>query len=307
MLKKFTFKKIAITTLLLLLAIILYNYPEEINEIQEKSYDNKIDIFLIDENDFVALTKIKTDSENVNDKIVSIINALILDKDNENIPQGFKGVLSKDTKLNSFDLNDGLLKLDFNKSLLETSEENENKMIEALVFSLTTLKEVQKIMIFVDGVRLNELPQTHKKLDLYLDRSYGINKVVDISTFNNTNLVTVYYLNKYHDEYYFVPVSFVSNDNSDKIEIIINNLKSNKTNGNLLSYLDYQVELMNYEKRENEFVLDFNNVLINYLNDSKLMEEVKYAISYSIYDTYGIQNVIFMVDSLKIDEFRLEM
>lgn len=307
MLKKFTFKKIAITTLLLLLAIILYNYPEEINEIQKKSYDNKIDIFLIDENDFVALTKIKTESEDVNDKIASIINALILDKDNDNIPQGFKGVLSKDTKLNSFDLNNGLLKLDFNKSLLEISEENENKMIEALVFSLTTLKEVQKIMIFVDGVRLNELPQTHKKLDLYLDRSYGINKVVDISTFNNTNLVTVYYLNKYHDEYYYVPVSFVSNDNSDKIEIIINNLKSNKTNGNLLSYLDYQVELMNYEKKENEFILDFNNVLINYLDDSKLMEEVKYAISYSIYDTYGIQNVIFMVDSLKIDEFRLEM
>lgn len=307
MLKRFTFKKFSIATLLLLLAIILYNYPEEINEIPKKEDCKKLNIFLIDENDFVALTKINSYSNNIDDKINSIIEALIFDKENESIPEGFKGVLPKNTKLNSFDLKDGLLKLDFNSALLDVSLNNENKVIEALTFSLTSLSEVNKIMVFIDGVHLTELPQSHKKLGLYLDRSYGINKVIDITTFNNTNLVTVYYLNKYNDEYYYVPVSFVSNNDEDKIEIIIKNLKTNKVNGNLLSYLDYQVELMNYEKKENEFLLDFNDALINYVYDSKLMEEVKYAISYSIYDTYGIENVVFMVDSVEIDEFRLEI
>ena len=179
-------------------------------------------------------------------------------------------------------------------------------MIEAIIYSLTTIKDINKIMIFVDNNHLDELPNSHKKLDLYLDRSYGINKIYDITTFNNTKVVTVYHLNKNND-YYYIPITYVVNSEEDKVEIIINNLKSNKLNSsNLLSHLNYQVELMNFEKNENEILLNFNDVLFESIYNGKLKEEVKYAIAYSIYDTIGISNITFEINSTIIDEFRLE-
>ena len=307
MLKKFTFKKIAVSTLLLLLALILYNYPEEINEDVEIKNDKKINIYLIDENDFIGMTEISSASNSNNEKIEEILNSLIINSPlSNNLPKGFKAIIPENTKILNYELKDGLLKINFSKEFLNIDEENEEKMIEAIIYSLTTIKDINKIMIFVDNNHLDELPNSHKKLDLYLDRSYGINKIYDITTFNNTKVVTVYHLNKNND-YYYIPITYVVNSEEDKVEIIINNLKSNKLNSsNLLSHLNYQVELMNFEKNENEILLNFNDVLFESIYNGKLKEEVKYAIAYSIYDTIGISNITFEINSTIIDEFRLE-
>lgn len=306
MLKKFTFRKFAISSLLLLLAFILYNYPEEINT--SKQNDNAssfINVYLIDQNDLVSLTKIKSVGENTNDYIKSIINSLIIGN-NDEIPNGFSAIIPKGTKLIEFALENNLLKLNFSKEFFNVSYDDEEKMIEAIIYSLTTLPGIENIMIFVENNLLLELPNSHKKLDPYLNKSFGINKVVDISTFKNTQNVTVYYLSK-NINYYYIPVTYITDNDLDKIEIIINSLKSNKFNSsNLLSHLDYQVELMNYEADENFFLLNFNNVFLNNIYDGQLKEEVKYSLSYSIIDTFGVENVVFQVNSQKIDEFILE-
>lgn len=305
MLKKLTFKKFAISTLLLLLAIILYNYPEEINEVKKTTNQESFDIFLIDENNYVAMTKIKAKNEKET-KIEQIINALIIGNDPTNLPEKFNASIPENTTLLDYSLKDGLLKINFSKEFLNVTEENENKMIESIIFSLTTIKDVKNIMIFVEGERLQELPNSHKKLDLYLNRNFGINKVIDINDFHNTSMVTIYYLSKNND-YYYIPVSYISNNNKDKIDIIINNLKSNRlNNSNLLSHLNYQVELMNYEATEEEVSLNFNDILLDSVYEGKLKEEVKYAVSYSIRDSLGFENINFLVNSNKIDEFRLE-
>ncbi len=307
MLKKLTFNKIAISTLLLLLSFLLYNYPEEINqEVKVNDNGKKINIYLIDENDFVGMTEVNSNSQNINERIEELLNALIINKSNDKLPNGFKAIIPEGTKVLSYDLEDSLLKVNFSKEFLKVNKENEEKMMEAIIFSLTTINDIKKIMIFVEGERLLELPNSKKKLDLYLDRSYGINKVYELTSITDSKMVTVYHLTKNND-YYYIPISYISNSNEDKVEIIINNLKSNRLNSsNLLSHLDYQVELMNYEASENAISLNFNGILLKSVYDGKLKEEVKYAIFYSLHDTLGIQDVKFAVDSRTIDEFRLE-
>ena len=221
------------------------------------------------------------------------------------LPMGFKPIIPENTRLLGYSLDDELLKVDFSKEFLDISLDDEDKLIQSIVYSLTTLDEVSKIMIFIEGERLDSLPVSHKKLDLYLDRNYGINRVVDISKLSGSKMVTVYYLGKYND-YYYIPISYITDDRSESIEIIINNLRSNRLNSSYLSsHLDYQVELMNYEKNDDEFFLNFNESLLKNMFDGKLKEEVKYALSYSILDTYNIENVVFQVNSNKIDELRL--
>ena len=297
MIKVFTFRRICIVTLLLLLAIILYSYPEEINGnvVDNKTCDS-INIFLIDENDYVAMTTMNTDKD-FDKKINSIVNALVYGDGK------LKGVLNKDVKLLSYSVDGDLLKLNFNKSFLDVSIDDEENMIESIIYSFTSLNNINKVMIFVEGERLSELPKSHRKLDLYLDRSYGINRIVDITSIVDTKMVTIYYPN---NSDYYIPISYIVNDSDDKVNIIVKYAKTNRfNNSNLSSHLDYQVELMNYEATENEVFLNFNEVLLDSVYDGKLKEEVKYAISYSVFDTLGVDNVIFSINSIQIDEFRL--
>ncbi|MGN1371417.1 MAG: GerMN domain-containing protein [Candidatus Coprovivens sp.] len=297
MIKVFTFRRICIVTLLLLLAIILYSYPEEINEnvVDNKTCDS-INIFLIDENDYVAMTTMNTDKD-FDKKINSIVNALVYGDGK------LKGVLNKDVKLLSYSVDGDLLKLNFNKSFLDVSIDDEENMIESIIYSFTSLNNINKVMIFVEGERLSELPKSHRKLDLYLDRSYGINRIVDITSIVDTKMVTIYYPN---NSDYYIPISYIVNDSDDKVNIIVKYAKTNRfNNSNLSSHLDYQVELMNYEATENEVFLNFNEVLLVSVYDGKLKEEVKYAISYSVFDTLGVDKVIFSINSVQIDEFRL--
>lgn len=304
MLKIFTFRKIAITTLLLVLGVILYNYPEQINQsINEDIKNDEINIYLIDRNYFVAMTKIDSNAKTNYEMIDEILDTLL---NNEKVPDGFSSVFPSGTKVINYSLDEDLLKIDFTKEFLNIKLKDEEKMIESLIYSLTSIEGINKIMIFVEGEKLNELPNSKKKLGLYLDRNYGINKVINITSLDDSKMVTVYYFNNEDDNKYYVPVSYIVNDNNDKIEIIIKNLKSNNLNSsNLSSYLDYQVELMNYESNESYFLLNFNEYLLSSVYDGKLQEEVKYAFFYSIYDTFGVDKVVFEVNSQKIDEFGL--
>ncbi len=301
MIKRYSFRKILITSLLLLVALILYSFPEELEtNIEEEHYDS-INIYLIDSNNYVAMTSIISNGSSFDDKLKSIINGLTIG--NSNVYEGFSPIIPINTKLLSYSLDKGLLKVDFSKELLNISIDNEDRMIQSIIYSLSSLPDVERIMIFVEGNKLNELPKSHKRLDLYLDRSYGINKVIDIDSLSGNQMVTVYYLGSYDS---YVPISFITNDDEEKIDIIVNSLKTNRMNSsNLSSHLDYQVELMNYEKIDDEFFVNFSDSLLDSVYDGKLKEEVKYALSYSILDSYDVESVVFQVNSNKIDELRL--
>ena len=90
-------------------------------------------------------------------------------------------------------LDNKLLKLDFSKELLNINKENEEKLIESLIYSLTELEEIDNIMIFIDGQILTKLPNSNKNLPLLLNRNYGINKIYDLTIIDNTSKVTIFY------------------------------------------------------------------------------------------------------------------
>ena len=102
---------------------------------------------------------------------------------------------------------------------------------------------------------------------------------------------------------YYTPVTTITNKENEKVEIIIEKLKTAPTyQTNLVSYLGTNTELLNYEILENSVNLSFNNHILN-LNDNEIMEEVKYTIALSIRDTYNINETIFYVDNMLIDAF----
>ncbi len=262
-----------------------------------KPYENSI--YLLDEDKMVSRVNILYKNDDIIKKAQEIIESLTIDSTKSNyIPNGFKALIPKGTKVLSINFQDNILKVNFDKNILKVSKENEEKMIEAIVFSLTSIKEVEKVMIFVEDNQLFYLPHSNKSLPLVLDRNYGINKVYDLTRIDKTSKTTVYYIKKNEDTTYFVPVTYIDNRDNNKVEIIIDELKSSSTTQmNLMSFLTSNTELLKYDQKEQEINLSFNKYLLSDFKKKKMLEEVKYAISLSLNDSMNIKKVNFYVEN----------
>ncbi len=308
MIKKMAIKKFTIIALSFLILLIVYLFPkkhETYNFTTNVSYvvSEKMPIYLILNDSYVSRCNVLKTSDNLNDLIKEVIENLTIDSNNTNIPKGFKKVIPKNTKVKDISISDGLLKINFSKEVLNVSLENEEKMLEAIIYSLTEIKDVNKIMIFVEGELLKNLPNSKKILPNILDRSYGINKTYDISSFKDVTKVTTYYVSKNEDNIYYTPVTSLSNDKKEKIEIIIEKLKSNPTyNTNLVSYLTNEAKLLQYKILENSVNVSFNNEILS-LDNKNIIEEIKYSVALSIKDTYMINETVFYVDGVLVDAF----
>lgn len=298
MLKKSSIRRIMIATLALIILLIIYIFPtkESISESLTYIEAEKLPIFLIDKMEYVARTSVVKNKKEINEIISQIIETLTINSPKSSyIPEGFMAIIPENTHLLNFDLNDGLLKLNFDQNILNVKKDDEEKLIEAILYSLTELKEINKISLYVDNKPLTKMP-SGKKIPAILDKSYGINKIYNLDSIKDTSKTTVYYLSKNNDLYYYVPVTTISNENCEKVEIIIKELKTTPIyHTNLISYLASSTNLVNYELLENSISLSFDNYLIANLNDDKILEEVKYSIALSLRDSYGVNEVSFNV------------
>ena len=304
MFKRLALKKLLIVSLSFVILLLLYLFPNNDNYHIKTTltYIEKdtIPIYLIDDNNYVSRFEVIKKSADLNDLINEIISNLTIDNKNY-IPNNFKKIIPKGTKILNKEIENDLLKINFSKELLSIDEDNEEKMIEAIIYSLTEISNINKIMIFVEGNILKELPNSKKTLPLILDRSYGINKIYDLNSMKDINKITTYYVNTNSNYSYYIPVTTITNNNDEKVKIIIEKLKSSPTyDTNLVSYLASSTLLQKYEILENSVNLSFNNEILS-LDDNRIMEEVKYSIALSIKDTYGINETIFYIDDNLVD------
>ena len=149
MLKRFALKKIIIVSLSFIVLLLIYFFPttENYNINTTVTYTDPvtIPIYLVDQNELVSRFEVIKNSETPEDLVKEIINNLTIDATNSShIPSNFKKIIPKNTKIINLSISDGLLKINFTKDLLEISQENEEKMIESIIFSLTEIKEIEK-------------------------------------------------------------------------------------------------------------------------------------------------------------------
>ena len=300
MIKKSSIRRICVATLALFILLIIYFFPSSDVTIKEHlSYIKKdeMPIFLVDNSNYVARTSIVKSSETINEQIKEIIETLTINsKKSTYIRDGFKPIIPENTKIIDLKLDNEILTINFSKEFLTVNETNEELMLEALIYSLTELKEIKKIKILVENIPFTKLPNSNKKLPEYLDKTSGINKIYNLNSLKETSKTTIYYLSKINDYYYYVPVTKVSNEKLERVEIIIKELKSTPIyHTNLISYLKASANMTNYELLENAISLSFNNYLIANMKEEQILEEVKYSIALSLRDTYGINEVIFNI------------
>lgn len=169
-------------------------------------------------------------------------------------------------------------------------------MVEALVYTLTEIEGVEKVIVYVEDQILTKLPQSKINLPATLDRSFGINKEYLLDSYKDVNPVTIYYVSKYNEDYYYVPVTKYMNDSREKIKIIIEQLTSSSVSStNLMSFLNGNVKLLATQEEVDELFLVFNEYLFSDMESRNILEEVIYSISLSVKDNYDVKEVIFKI------------
>ena len=314
MLKKMITKKILISTFCLFALFLLYMIPkdtiytlkdikQEVNYVEQNK--NLQTVFLLDKDQMLGKTEYVSDvlsSQDINKQVTDSISVLIKDGANESkVPNGFQAIIPSDTKIISSSFENGIYKINFSKELLDVKEDMEEKIVEAIVFTATSNKNVKQVIIYIDGDTLTYLPKSKTYIPATLDRSFGINKTFHISSTDHIQSVIVYFLKEYNQEEYYVPVTKYVNDQREKVKIIIDELSSSQVyDSNLMSYLDSNVKLEVATVEDDVLHLNFNQNIMSSLDDEPILEEVIYTIALSIQDNYDVSQVSFEVENQEI-------
>lgn len=304
MLRTKAIRKIFLTTLtvfILLTVFTITNYNNDNDnvlrtnlEIEDIAGLKTNVIYLLNDEGLLVQDRVLLDGSSVEEKIEKLLINLT-EGSTGSFADGLSKVIPKGTVVNNVMFGNKYVTIDFSKELLNVSEEKEKSMITAIVYSVMDLDDFLGVSILVEGKSLEEYPNSKEKINKILDKSIGINKNYDITSFNNINKVVIYYLENINDNLYYVPVTKYVNDDREKVNIIVEELASSYIyESNLMSFLNSNVSLLEYEEKENIMSLNFNDYLFD--GNDKVLEEVLYSIAYSVFDNYDVSMVSFEVN-----------
>ncbi len=306
MLRTKALRKILITSITLFIFLTIYVIKSVQNEnvldvnleVEYVSNMGTTNIYLLNEDNYLVKNEILLTKKDKKEQIMYVLEYLI-ENNKKTYSSKLKGPLPKSTKIIDVDYNDGSVTINFSKEFLNLKKEQEEKAIESIVYSIMELKEINGIYIKVEGKLLEELPNSKNKITYPLNKDIGINKEYNLNSRNDINKTVVYYLEDIDNTNYYVPVTKYLNTTDDKIKVIIDSLTTSYIyEKNLMSFLNTNLKLNNYNEEEKVFFLDFNSNL--YDKNNKVLEEVIYSISYSVFDNYDVNSIVFSVDGKDI-------
>ncbi|MBR3489997.1 MAG: GerMN domain-containing protein [Bacilli bacterium] len=294
MLKKKALRKIIITTFVLFIVLTICMIPSNKDKIKkEYHYINTKDVsvYLLNESDQLAKVEFKIEDKDIINVVKDIIKKLTISND-ATIPNKFRQLIPKNIKLLEVLFDEGMLHLNFSKDFYNIKKDDIEKVVEAISYSLLELSSVNGVSIYVDNENISGY---YSNIPEIITKEFGINKRFFIKDLSLVSKVVIYYLDNVDDNYFYVPITKYVSDDRDKIKIIIDELSSNYIyESNLISLLDKNIKLLNYEIVSDTMIIDFNNCI--YLGDDKMLEEV----IYSVFANYEVNKVIIKANGEEI-------
>ncbi len=293
MLKRKAFNRIFFTTAIFFVVFSIYSLKHidssssHIND--NKDVSNEI-IYTLNKDNYISSTavyvsKILTLEDRVREKLE------IMTKENDKnslLPSYFKPILPQNTKVLDVVVEDSLVKVYFSKELINITEEQSEKMIEAIVYTIVD-ENILGIEIYVDNSMLKYVPHSKKSLPTVLTRDIGINKSYDFYYSRDIAKVFMVYYSSDDSNYYEVPVTRYLNDDREKIEIIFDEFNKMSFDEGLISLLE-GVKINSYDIFKDNIVLDINK---------DLSDREENLICKTIFSNYDVDNIKILINGEK--------
>ncbi|MEI5905608.1 GerMN domain-containing protein [Bacillus spongiae] len=271
------------------------------SSMDESSEKVMTELYLIDENGYVVSQTLplpKTESV-----AKQAVEHLVTNGPVSNIlPNGFRAVLPADTTVDvNIKTEDKMAVVDFSTEFGNYEAEDEEKILQAVTWTLTQFENVEKVEFRVNGYPLTEMPVNGTKISPDgLSRSMGINidpeGVIDIS---NSRQLTVYYLAQNEGSMYYVPVTKrVSNIEGSNINAVVAELiKGPSYSSNLVSEFFPDVELLDTPTvKDGEVTLNFNEAIYGSFEEKMISTELLNSLVLSLTEQTNIKKVSVLVN-----------
>ena len=291
MLKRKAFNKVFITTVVFFIVFTLCNIKViSFNEKIKEEDTDKETIYTLNQDNYVAKTEVYVGKFfTLEDKIKEKLEIMVKENNkNALLPSYFKPILPENTKILDVIVEDSLVKIYFSRELSNISDEQAEKMIEAIIYTITD-ENILGIEIYVDGKLLRYVPHTKKELPVVLTKDFGINKKYEINNTNDIVKVVMTYFMECDDLFCEVPVTKYTNDTREKLEIIFDDLYSPVLDRSLISLID-GVRLIDYK-------IDKKTITVNLNQD--IDEDEIHLITSSITNNYDLDKIIILVNNNK--------
>lgn len=308
MLKRKAMRKIFVTTFVMFILFTIYFIPSkddnELGNIVYRYSDSKdISIYLLNEKDQLAKVNLKIADNSLKETIKSIIKKLTVSND-ATIPSGLEQIIPKNVKVLDVNVDEGIVHINFSKEFLSISNDSIETVVESISYSILDLNDITGVSIYVDGENISKL--FPKNIPNIITKEYGINRRIELKNFMDISKIVIYYIDTINNQNYYVPITKYVNDKRDKIKIIIDELSSNYIfEPNLITLLDKNIKLMDYEINNDIMILNFNNSI--FMEGDSILEEVVYTISYSVFANYDVNEVVFKVNNEEIAKKTLKV
>ena len=311
MLKEKALKKIFITTIAIFIVLVIYSIKQigsDVTVFDDAYYIESSDksvIYALNKDNYISKTTVYVNNKlSIEEKVKNLLE-IMTTKNNKNalLPSYFKPILPKNTKVEKVELDQDILKVTFNQALMDIDAEQSEKMLEAIIYTLTEFDEVLGIEIYVENNLLKYVPHSKKQLTTMLDRDFGINKVYNLDNLNNINKVSLYYLSYNNDDFYYVPITKYLNDEREKIELIVEYLSNSYIYEEpLKSFLNVNTKLKDYKIENKVMTLTFSEDIIDSTEFEIIKKESINPILLSVFDNYDVQKVEIIINDNKILE-----
>lgn len=293
MLRRKAINRIFFSTIIFFIVFTLYSMKfvdKVVTSDNSKDKVNEEIIYTLNSDNYISKTSVYVSKVlSLEDRVREKLEIMVKDNDkNVLLPSYFKPILPQNTRVLDVVVEDSLIKVYFSKELNNINKEQSEKMIEAIVYTVTD-ENILGIEIYVNGQMLKYVPNTKKVLPTILTKDIGINKSYDINASNDISKVVMMYYTNDNDNYYEVPVTKYVNDDREKLEIIFDEFGKMSDDKSLISMME-GINVLDYSILDDRIVIDVNKVL---------NKEEENLVFKSIFSNYGAKSIDLLVNGEK--------
>ncbi|MDB5052420.1 MAG: cortex hydrolysis/stage sporulation protein [Bacilli bacterium] len=220
------------------------------------------------------------------------------------LPQGFSALLPKGTQIKSMNIikDQKLATVDFNNAFSSYNPQDERKIMEAVVWTLTGFPAVEKVQFQLEGKAMTEMPVFNTPLDEPLSRAMGIN--IELSPGINpgqSTPVTLYFSSETATQFmYFVPVTrMVKRTDQSTAAVLEQLIQGPAENDGLSAVIAADAKVLNVKQSDDKSLItvDFDSKIAN--NDKKIAADTMQSIILSLTESTGASQVQITVNGEK--------
>ncbi|HEY4601143.1 MAG TPA: GerMN domain-containing protein [Cerasibacillus sp.] len=283
------------------------NLSEETKPEDKESHSTTVarELYLIDANGMVAPQTVELPFPESKEVAKQVLEYLVRGGPiTPLLPNGFQAVLPEGTEVLGLTLqDDGTMVVDLSEEFKNYEAKDEQKILQAMTYTLTQFDQIKKIKIWLNGHPLDEMPVDGTPISEGYSRANGINIIhSEVADLLMSEAVTLHFPAEYNNTRYYVPVTkYVGKSDTNLYESVVNSLLNGPGHyANLIHVFNLETSLVDSPVLEDGILkLVFSEDILKNKDQAMISDEVMETLVRSLTELDEVEGVDIKVENME--------